>query len=142
MTPDPVDPGMSSISAKTYCFVSANGEFGDPLDPPKSPPGPGPAQRDPTGAPRRPKGAQRRPMRNHSATKAAKGIPKKHNFTGPKGVSRHISISLACAVLERGHPHRAQAKPLLFEALFFDGGRSGIESDLSGPPRPRTEIKG
>ncbi len=36
---------MSSKSAKTYYCCSANGEFGDPLDPPKSPPGPGPAQK-------------------------------------------------------------------------------------------------
>ena len=42
---DPVDPLMSSKSAKTYDLFSANCEFGDPLDPPKSPPGPGPAQK-------------------------------------------------------------------------------------------------
>ena len=50
--------------------------------------------------------------------------------------------SLARAALERGHPHRAQAKPLVFEASIFDGRRSGSERDCSGPPRTRTGIEG
>ena len=52
MTPDPGDPGdlgMSSISAKRYDFFE-NGEFGDPLDPPKSPPWPRPGPEEALGS--------------------------------------------------------------------------------------------
>ena len=60
----------------------------------------------------------------------------------PNVLQGALDVSFVFTGVQRGRPHRAQAKPPVLRASFFDGGREGFNRGPYEPPRPRTNIEG